>query len=350
MFYLCASFHFIGKTIATLKVISDPQKDGYSRLTRDLYAHDIIILKIPPKVLLRSEHLMNEFNDEINNNTNADAIHVRVFLIPVEVLSIDPETQILEISSYVTLLWNELGLAWDPAEYNNITMIEFPVSDIWFPKLSVVNAVKDNNLIPPQFSYLSINFNGYIILSLAVNIKTSCQLDLTIFPFDEQQCDIIFHTNSMLRINLIPHLADSQSILRSFTAGGEWELKNLFNTLEVHQLSYYRTKVTVIQSRLILKRKISYYLFNVLGPMILFTLMNCLVFIIPPESGEKVSFLVSIFISNAVFTEFLSGVMPRSIDTKVRFFTYIFLCSMRIFYLCNKNVFFNVLLTFHYNA
>nr|KAG5688749.1 hypothetical protein BaRGS_002073 [Batillaria attramentaria]KAG5711500.1 hypothetical protein BaRGS_025927 [Batillaria attramentaria] len=45
--------------------------------------------------------------------------------------------------------------------------------------------------------------------------------------------------------------------------------------------------------------------------------MNCLVFIIPPESGERISFLISIFISNTVFSSYVNGIMPRGLGTEV---------------------------------
>ncbi|XP_046544457.1 CHRNA7-FAM7A fusion protein-like [Haliotis rubra] len=63
---------------------------------------------------------------------------------------------------------------------------------------------------------------------------------------------------------------------------------------------------------LTLKRQSLFYVLSIIIPMALTSIMNAFVFILPANSGEKVSFLVSIFVSHAVFLNFVYDIMPRT--------------------------------------
>ena len=84
----------------------------------------------------------------------------------------------------------------------------------------------------------------------------------------------------------------------------EWEMIN--HSLEyVNGIPFLRVK---------LRRKDTFYTVCLVVPMVLTSCMNTLVFLVPLEAGEKVSFLVSIFISTSVFTSFFTSVMPRGLE------------------------------------
>jgi hypothetical protein len=60
-----------------------------------------------------------------------------------------------------------------------------------------------------------------------------------------------------------------------------------------------------------LKRKTAFYVYSFIVPVVLTSYMNTLVFLMPADSGERVSYLVSIFVSNAVFVSFCTSQMPQ---------------------------------------
>ena len=63
-----------------------------------------------------------------------------------------------------------------------------------------------------------------------------------------------------------------------------------------------------------MRRKTTFYTVCLVLPMMLTSFMNTLVFLVL-QSGEKVSFLVSIFVSTSVFVSFFKDVMPRGLDS-----------------------------------
>ena len=64
-----------------------------------------------------------------------------------------------------------------------------------------------------------------------------------------------------------------------------------------------------------LERKSQYTIINVLIPIILLSIMDLLVFWLPPESGEKVSLGITVLLSFSVFLLVVDERLPRTSDT-----------------------------------
>ena len=64
-----------------------------------------------------------------------------------------------------------------------------------------------------------------------------------------------------------------------------------------------------------LERKSQYTIINVLNPIILLSIMDLLVFWLPPESGEKVSLGITVLLSFSVFLLVVDERLPRTSDT-----------------------------------
>ncbi|KAK7115824.1 hypothetical protein V1264_001630 [Littorina saxatilis] len=291
---------------AALSNLTHPKKEGYSRLVEDIKAHPIARNKIPPKI---SKPLLDNTNDD------EESLSIKVTLIPVDILSLDAAEQVLELSGYITLIWFDTDLSWNVSEYGGVQMVELFSSELWTPLISVMNGAEGSDLIVNSRVPVSLSQTGQVIFAFSVNLKTSCALNLMFFPFDEQLCEINLYLLPQSQIHLVPLGANVEKLLENFSAGGEWSLTDI--QMETVKGIQYHENVNNTKVKLVLQRRTTFYLVSVVGPMALFTIMDSLVFLIPPESGEKVSFLISIFISNAVFSSFINGVMPRGLHTKI---------------------------------
>lgn len=315
--FLLAAYHTSNDNAccqAAISPLTDLKKDGYSRLVRDITAHSIVTEKIPPKITVPA-HAVIAQTENGDDGDDGDAVNVTLNLMPVDIISLDPAEQVLELSGYISLLWYDTDLTWNSSQYGGVMLIEMPSSQLWTPTLSVLNGVERNDLIIDGRVPLFLYSYGMVVFAFSVNLKTSCKLDLMFFPFDEQSCEIIIYTLSQTRVSVYPGMQNLSRLLEGFSVGGEWSLTDTM--AEAIPGFEYRTENIDTKITLKLRRKRVFYLMSVVGPMALFTMMNCLVFVIPPESGEKVSFLISIFLSNAVFSSFINGVMPRGLETQV---------------------------------
>nr|KAG5702874.1 hypothetical protein BaRGS_019093 [Batillaria attramentaria] len=64
-----------------------------------------------------------------------------------------------------------------------------------------------------------------------------------------------------------------------------------------------------------MKRKTTFYTVCLVLPMALTSYMNTMVFLLPLQSGEKISFLVTIYVSASVFVSYFTSMMPRGLDS-----------------------------------
>ena len=64
-----------------------------------------------------------------------------------------------------------------------------------------------------------------------------------------------------------------------------------------------------------IQRKPLYYLYNLILPCVLLTFCGVLVFMLPPDSGEKVSMSMTMLLSSSVFLLMIAESMPVQSDT-----------------------------------
>ena len=69
--------------------------------------------------------------------------------------------------------------------------------------------------------------------------------------------------------------------------------------------------------------QVMFYVMNVVLPILLLSLMNCLVFLLPVDSGEKMTVSVTVFLSFAVFMSLINDSLPQNSDSLCLFSAYV---------------------------
>ncbi|KAH9500028.1 hypothetical protein Btru_076188, partial [Bulinus truncatus] len=120
-----------------------------------------------------------------------------------------------------------------------------------------------------------------------------------------RECEIIFLPfldDCLFNVTIEEDL----NITSPFQLTGEWTILDQHIAPSIYSADLKSARVTLKLSRASL-----FYIVTVIAPMVLTSLLTSFVFVIPPESGEKVSFLISVFVSNAVFLNFIASTIPR---------------------------------------
>ncbi len=66
---------------------------------------------------------------------------------------------------------------------------------------------------------------------------------------------------------------------------------------------------------LVMRRKPLYYVMNIMLPCLMLSLLDLLVFCLPPESGEKVSLGITVLLSFSVFLLVIADNVPQTSET-----------------------------------
>ena len=67
--------------------------------------------------------------------------------------------------------------------------------------------------------------------------------------------------------------------------------------------------------RIQLQRKRTFYVLNTIIPVVMLSLLNVLVFLLPASSGEKMALAVTVLLSFTVYLSIISEVMPKTSES-----------------------------------
>lgn len=145
--------------------------------------------------------------------------------------------------------------------------------------------------------------------------KSTCKIDITWFPFDDQRCEMKFGSWTYDGLQLDLQLQDdSGGDISSFITNGEWELLGVPGKRNEIYYNCCPEPYIDITFVIIIRRRTLYYFFNLIVPCVLIASMAVLGFTLPPDSGEKLSLGVTILLSLTVFLNMVAETMPATSD------------------------------------
>lgn len=138
---------------------------------------------------------------------------------------------------------------------------------------------------------------------------------MTYFPFDTQICKLKFGSWAYHGWELNITNSSDTGDLSSYVQNVEWDVVRL--PVIRHEISYGCCPEPYPDATffIVMERKPLFYMLNLLFPCMLISTVACLGFLLPPDSGEKVSLEITVLLSLAVFLLVVSETMPPSSET-----------------------------------
>ncbi len=96
----------------------------------------------------------------------------------------------------------------------------------------------------------------------------------------------------------------------TYISNGEWDLVGVPAVRHNILYSCCENPYPDVTFWIVIRRKPLYYVFNLVIPCIVLTVINLLVFYLPPESGEKVSLGVTMLLALTVFLLIVADAIP----------------------------------------
>ncbi|XP_072041767.1 neuronal acetylcholine receptor subunit alpha-10-like isoform X7 [Amphiura filiformis] len=253
--------------------------------------------------------LMETYNKYVRPVKNSSTIVIVDFQFFFStVLDMDEREQTLTCATWLTLLWHDEYLVWNPVDYGGLKKIKIPAETIWLPDIYFYN-----NAHPTYEKFLvgtivKIKYTGDIQWAAPVNFKGQCLLDITYFPFDRQSCDMKFGPWQHDGTELVVQGAGESTV---FESNGEWDMIGLSSC---NNVEYYPDDpdipYTDVTFYINFSRRPHYYVFNLMMPSLLITLLASLAFLLPPQSQGKVQLGVTFLLSMTVFLMIVAESIP----------------------------------------
>ncbi|XP_054648566.1 neuronal acetylcholine receptor subunit beta-2-like isoform X2 [Dunckerocampus dactyliophorus] len=207
---------------------------------------------------------------------------------------------------WLTQVWNDYRLMWDPDEYDGIKKIRLPTQHIWLPDIVLYNNA-DGTYEVSFYSNAVVSNNGEVAWLPPAIYKSACKIEVRDFPFDQQNCTLKFRswTYDHTEIDLI--LLSDFASRDDFKPSGEWDIVSLPGRKNEDPNDVRYLDITY---DFIIKRKPLFYTINLIIPCILITSLAILVFYLPSDCGEKMTLCISVLLALTVFLLLISKIVP----------------------------------------
>ncbi|KAL3986598.1 cytoskeleton-associated protein 5 [Sarotherodon galilaeus] len=239
--------------------------------------------------------------------TNSTLVQLDMFLLGI--LEVEEKSQTITTHIWIYMSWTNEFLTWNSSDFCGIEEITLPKSLLWVPDVRINEDVSDTGSIQESL-LVTVNSSGWMYMSGRQRLTYTCCLDLMMFPFDTQSCNITFSTMSLNEKTIKLGTFNSDEVLNKVSAEamvtmGEWDLKSLITFNGPRARNRLRYMVTM-------ERKPMLYVINLIVPLFFFLILDLASFFISEARGEKLSFKVTILLSISVLLLILQDMLPST--------------------------------------
>ena len=271
------------------------------------------------------------YNDVLTNYTKEvrpvldqdDPVDVNITISIYNINSFDELSGTLELSLRVVLEWREERINWNESDYGNISSIHIPNKLLWTPRILLAKAAHNIAELGMTSARLRVLSDGRVTWDLNEIIHSVCSVDVTMFPFDTQTCNLLFLAKEYSTQELILTPTQPSHITGDLLENSQWIMKS--KTLFQIGLQ----KLPGIKMEIVLERRYLFYVYYILCPLLFLALLNMAVFYLPPSSGERTSVAVTIFLAFIVYMSVLNDSVPTSSNPVA--YIYVILFSMVLY-------------------
>ncbi|XP_077418972.1 neuronal acetylcholine receptor subunit alpha-7-like [Vanacampus margaritifer] len=246
----------------------------------------------------------------VNENLTLN-VDVGIFLS--QIMDVDEKNQVLTTNIWLHLSWNDYKLQWDSSDYNGLDTLRLPNDGLWKPDILLYNSA-DKTFDSTFHTKIVVKSSGNCLYVPPGIFKSTCYMDLRWFPFDIQKCDLKFGSWTFDGATL--DLTMIEADISEYIPNGEWELvvvsgkKNERSYVCCPDQSYPDVTYTIV-----MRRRTLFYLLHLIIPCILISILALLVFLLPADSGEKISLGITVLLSLVVFLLLVAELIPATSDS-----------------------------------
>ncbi|OXB62095.1 hypothetical protein ASZ78_010500 [Callipepla squamata] len=267
----------------------------------DLLLLLLLALCAPPGVSCRNQEekllqdLMTNYNRHLRPALRGDqVIDVTLKLTLTNLISLNEREETLTTNVWIEMQWSDYRLRWDPEKYDDIQQLRVPSTMVWLPDVVLENNI-DGTFEITLYTNVLVYPDGSIYWLPPAIYRSSCSIHVTYFPFDWQNCTMVFHANE---INLLLTVEEGQTI--------EWifiDPEAFTDDIQYQQVIFY----------LIIQRKPLFYIINIIVPCVLISSMATLVYFLPAKAGgQKCTVSINVLLAQTVFLFLIAQKVPET--------------------------------------
>ncbi|XP_067652167.1 neuronal acetylcholine receptor subunit alpha-3-like [Haliotis asinina] len=290
------------RSIATLIVLIISFKYGVTKSAEDVHR------------LLNT--LFNNYSVLVRPSYDQDRpTHVDVVFSMMQMEHLDMKTETMKSLGFFTITWKDEFMVWKPEDYGFVKYITVTENMIWTPDYVIDNDVRVKKRFGDGRNLVIIKSNGTVIWEPGYVSSTTCNIDITYFPFDTQVCSIDIIT--WMTTHLYQRTTSTKGArLDLYTESGEFQMIEAWVNSTLHEVTCLNNEMLQgLQFVFVLKRRTTFYWLCLVSPILVFPLLSPLSFLVPADSGEKTTLAITSLLSVFVFMSAIYETLPKLSNT-----------------------------------
>ncbi|XP_060606205.1 acetylcholine receptor subunit beta-like [Ruditapes philippinarum] len=253
--------------------------------------------------------LFTGYNKNVRPITNQNtAIEVKIDMSVKSIRDFDEVNEKFSFVAALVLSWTDEKLQWDPSVNGGIEQITVSFNDVWVPELTLSSPSSKGSTLGKSSDIIRGDQFGQMEWMPGGLIESTCSVNAKNFPFDTQSCDTSF-TSLGYKSHEVNLQAESPYVY--------------FNVYTPHTLwavtgSKVNAKLTSsgneseITFTINLKRDATFAVINIIMPILILSMLNVLVFLLVPESGERIGYCITTLLAIAVYMTIVNKLLPQT--------------------------------------
>uniref|UniRef100_A0A8C4ZCV1 Acetylcholine receptor subunit beta n=1 Tax=Gadus morhua TaxID=8049 RepID=A0A8C4ZCV1_GADMO len=243
-----------------------------------------------------------------------ERVVVRVGMMLTSFVGLNMKNEEMSTTVVMNLEWTDHRLSWKPKDHSGVDVLRIPSGKVWLPDIVLYNN-NDGVFDVALQVHVQVYSSGRVTWSPPALYCSSCGVKVTYFPFDWQNCTMQFrsYTYDSTEIDLQYALDAKGKEIREivldegFSESGEWYIRHKASKKNMNEDMYED-----MTFYLIIERKPLYYIFNIIIPCILITIIAIFNFYLPPDAGEKMGLSINVLLTITVFLLLLADKVPET--------------------------------------
>ncbi|XP_060570420.1 acetylcholine receptor subunit beta-like [Ruditapes philippinarum] len=260
-----------------------------------------------------TESLLANIQANYNKNVRptydqSQAIQVNIVMYLKSIQEFDEVQKKFSFVGAMGVVWHDYKMQWDPYQYGGLWVTTLSYNDIWVPELVLSSPSGKGVSVGKSTDVLRITNYGTVYWYPSDLFQSTCSVNVRYYPFDIQKCTTSFASLGYKKYEV--NLTHGQETVdfSAYSENGLWRVDGsetktqLLGDGEEMEISF-----TVH-----LSRKAAYVVVNLLMPTVVLSLMNAWVFILVPESGERIGYTITTLLAIAVYMTIVSDTLPKT--------------------------------------
>ncbi|XP_046367254.1 neuronal acetylcholine receptor subunit alpha-10-like [Haliotis rufescens] len=240
-----------------------------------------------------------------------DTLKVTFGIQLTQIMDLNEQDQILTLNVWDIYWWKDEQATWNMTEYGGVDKVRIPWNKVWLPDIKLYNYA-DYRLQEQRTVLCVFHHDGRVQWMPQAVYRSSCQIDVTTFPFDVQSCILKFGSWTYDGNKLEVHFNEDKDYidLTEYVTSNAWTIIDVPAKRNVKFYSCCPEPYVDLTFTLIFQRRATLYNYILILPCVLLTSITLILFWIPPESPAKMMLGLTIFIAFFILLKILEKNLP----------------------------------------